>query len=201
MPEDNESILIDAAINGDQTAFAELIGRYHAAVWAIVHRTLGNTCDGEDIVQEVFLRALISLKRFNRKYPFGPWILRIASNYCIDQLRRKKRNKYHLWSDLTEEQQRRIMFKMASEPEPDPVDPQDTSRQLEIARILLDQLKPKHRIAFTLRVLEGHSYSTIAGMLAVPQSTVRVRVSRARTSLYKKYLKHLSDLNGVPEHE
>ena len=90
MLEDSESVLVEAAINGDQTAFAEILDRYHAAVWRIVHRTLGNTFDAEDVVQEIFLRILISLKRFNPKYPFGPWILRIASNYCIDQLRTEK---------------------------------------------------------------------------------------------------------------
>jgi len=198
MTEDNDAILIEAAIDGDETAFAELISRYHAAVWKTVHRTLGNAFDGEDIVQEIFLRALVSLKRFNRKYPFGPWILRIAGNYCVDQLRRKKTRKFHLWSDLTEREQRRIMERMASKPETDSIDPEDSSRQLEIAWMLLDQLKPKHRIAFTLRVIEGYSYNKIAAILGVPQSTARVRVSRARTGLHKKYLKYLSDLNGGP---
>lgn len=201
MPEDNDSILIEAAINGDETAFTKLIDRYHAAVWGTVHRTLGNAFDGEDIVQEIFLRVLVSLKRFNGKYPFGPWILRIASNYCIDQLRRKKTRKYRLWGDLTEVEQRQLMVKMASEPANEPVDPEDSSKQLEIAWMLLNQLKPKHRIAFTLRVIEGHRYNTIAEILGVPQSTVRVRVSRARDNLHKKYLKHLSDFNGGPGNE
>ena len=201
MSEDNDSILIEAAINGDETAFAELIGKYHATVWGTVHRTLGNSFEGEDIVQEIFLRVLVSLKRFNRKYPFGPWILRIASNYYIDQLRRRKTRKYHLWSDLTEGEQRRIMEEMASKPETDHMDSEDTSRKLEIARMLLDQLKPKHRIAFTLRVIEGHRYNTISKILGVPQSTVRVRVSRASTDLHKKYLNHLADLNRGPGNE
>jgi DNA-directed RNA polymerase specialized sigma24 family protein len=98
MAEDTDTILIEAAINGDETAFAELIRRYQNAVWGTVHRTLGRGFDCEDIVQEIFLRVLVSLKRFNGKYPFGPWILRIASNYCIDQLRRKRTRKYRLWS-------------------------------------------------------------------------------------------------------
>ena len=201
MAEDNDTTLIEAAINGDEAAFAELIRRYHNAVWGTVHRTLGRGFDCEDIVQEIFLRVLVSLKRFNGNYPFGPWILRIASNYCIDQLRRRKTRKYHLWSDLSEEEQRKAMVKMASGPETNPLNSEELSRQLEIAWILLDQLNPRYRIAFTLRVIEGYSYKKISEVLGVPQATVRVRVSRANAKLHKKYLKHLSDLNGGPGYE
>jgi RNA polymerase sigma-70 factor (ECF subfamily) len=201
MPEDTDSMLIQSAIKGDEQAFAELIKRYQAAVWGTVYRTLGNFSEAEDAVQEIFLRALVSLKRFNRKYPFGPWILRIAGNYCIDQLRRRKTRKHRLWSDLSETEQKRIMKTMATNPETDRIDPEDASRNLEIARILLDRLKPRRRIAFVLRVIEGHSYNKVAEILGVPETTARVRVYRARTDLEKAFNKHLADLKGESENE
>jgi RNA polymerase sigma factor (sigma-70 family) len=88
-----DAFLIEAAVRGEEEAFAELVGRYQAAVWGTVHRTLGNSPEREDAVQEIFMRGLVSLHKFDRRHPFGPWILRIASNYCIDRLRRRKTRK------------------------------------------------------------------------------------------------------------
>ncbi|MBN2317717.1 MAG: RNA polymerase sigma factor [Acidobacteria bacterium] len=201
MPEDNESSLIQAASGGDAHAFAELVRLYHTVVWSTVYRTLGNFNDAEDVVQEIFLRVLVSLKRFDPKYPFGPWILRIAGNYCIDQLRRKKTRRHHLWSDLSEGEQRRLLQTMVTKPEAHPHDPEEASSHLEIAQILLDRLKPKHKAAFILRVIEGHSYDTVAKILNVPQSTARVRVSRARNELHQAFIKYRADLNGGSGHE
>ena len=198
MNEDNDSILIERAVQGDESAFAALIGRYHPAVLRTVYRSLGNVTDVEDVVQEVYMRVLLSLKRFKRKYPFGPWILRIAHNYCIDQLRRKKAHKHQLWSELTEGEQKKILAKLACSQGDHDVETPDPSQQLKIALALLDGLKPKHRTAFILKVLEGHSYEMIASIQGVPQSTARVRVSRARSQLYEEYIRHLSVPNGGP---
>jgi len=90
----------------------ELLPNWYAdtsqPVWGTVYRILGGSSENEDAVQEVFLRAFTSLHKFDLNYPFGPWILRIATNYCIDQLRRKKSRKIQLWSELTEFDQRRL---------------------------------------------------------------------------------------------
>lgn len=116
LPAMNDSadwVLVKASLDGDRNAFAELVERYWPAVCRIVFRTLGNTADGEDAVQEVFIRALISLSKYDRQYPFAPWILKIASNYCIDQIRRRKAPKYKLWSDLSESEERKALWRPA----------------------------------------------------------------------------------------
>ena len=189
-------MLIQAAVNGDEPAFTELIRRYQSLVWGTVYRTLGNTSEAEDAVQEIFMRVLVSLKRFDRKYPFGPWILRIAGNYCIDRLRRKKTRKDRLWSELPEAEQRRIARMLATEPETAPAAPEEALQTQETAWILLDRLKPRRRMAFVLKVLEGHSYETVARILGVPQTTARVRVHRARADLHREYARYLATLNG-----
>ena len=198
MNEDNDSILVEKAVRGDELAFAALIGRYHPMVLRTVYRSLGNVSDVEDVVQEVYMRVLLSLKRFNRKYPFRPWILRITHNYCVDQLRRRKAQKHRLWSELTEGEQKKILAKLTYSQEYDVAETSDPLQQLKIALALLDGLKPKHRTAFVLKVLEGHSYESIASIQGVPQSTARVRVSRARAQLYEEYIKHLSAPSGGP---
>lgn len=196
MTDSADSILIEAAINGDKTAFAELVGRYRPAVWGTVRRTLGNSSEGEDAVQEVFLRALVSLPRFDRRYPFGPWILRIASNYCIDQLRRRKSRKYRLWSDLSEAEEERLLRTMSTKPNIENLAQEDLTKYLEVAQSLLNRLKPRRRIAFVLREIEGHSYEAVARILGVPEVTARVRVWRARADLHQRFRKYLAALEG-----
>jgi RNA polymerase sigma factor (sigma-70 family) len=90
---------------------------------------------------------------------------------------------------------------MATKPEAHPSDPEEAARNLEIAQMLLDRLKPKHKAAFILRVIEGHSYDTVAQILKVPQSTARVRVSRARTDLHRAFIKYQADLKGGSGYE
>jgi RNA polymerase sigma-70 factor (ECF subfamily) len=194
MSEPADSILIEAAIGGDRTAFAELVRRYRVAVWGTIHRTLGNTTEGEDIVQETFLRAFVSLPRYDRRYPFGPWILRIASNYCIDQLRRRKARKYRLWSDLTNAEEEKILKNLSTQPFAGDLSSENRDEYLEIAQALLSRLKPRRRMAFVLREIEGHSYEKVASILGVPEVTARVRVWRARADLHRGFLKHMSDL-------
>ncbi len=194
MSDSAESDLIKAAIDGDRAAFAELIGRYRASVWRTVYRILGNSAEGEDAVQEVFLRALASLSRYDPLHPFGPWILRIASNYCIDQLRRRKTRKYRLWSDLSDVEEAKVMRDMSTRLSSETVSSEDAGMHLEIARSLLNRLNPKRRIAFVLREIEGHSYKKVASILGIPETTARVRVWRARADLHKGFRKYISAL-------
>jgi RNA polymerase sigma-70 factor (ECF subfamily) len=186
-----DSILIQAALDGDRTAFAELIGRYRAAIFRTVRRTLGNTQECEDAVQEIFMRALIKLPKYDQRYPFAPWILKIASNYCIDQLRRMKARKYKLWSDLSEAEEGRILRKMCTHPKADDLIQAERNEFLEIAQSLLNKLKPVRRMAFVLREIEGRNYGEVAAILGVPEVTARVRVWRARNDLNNEFRKHM----------
>ena len=191
MSDSADSILIQASLDGDRTAFAELVGRYRAAIFRTVRRTLGNTTESEDAVQEVFIRAMISLPRFDQRHPFAPWILKITSNYCIDQLRRRKSRKYKLWSDLSEAEERSALKHMYSQSHTENSIHSDQGKYLEIAQSLLNQLKPRRRMAFVLREIEGREYSEVAAILGVPETTARVRVWRARNDLNREFQKYL----------
>jgi RNA polymerase sigma-70 factor (ECF subfamily) len=183
--------LVQASLEGDKNAFAELVGMYRPAVFRIVFRTLGNTADSEDAVQEVFIRAMISLSKYDRRYPFAPWILKIASNYCIDQIRRRKARKYKLWSDLSEAEERKALWNMSSQPHSQDTTQEDRHKYLELAQSLLNRLKPKPRMAFVLREIEGREYGEVAAILGIPETTARVRVWRARNDLNKEFQKHM----------
>jgi RNA polymerase sigma-70 factor, ECF subfamily len=187
-----DAVLVKSTLAGDESAFAELVRRYQAAVWGRVHRTLGNSTEGEDAVQEIFLRAFSSLSSFNPDYPFGPWVLRIATNYCIDQLRRKKTRKYKLWTELTEGEQERLLNSMSCEGNFDSIAAEAPEKYQQLAQSLLDKLKPKHRMAFVLREVEGRSYEEVARALGTSELAARVRVSRARADIQKRFRKHLA---------
>lgn len=185
-PGNDDSGLIRAARAGDREAFGLLVERHRDAVWRTVRRTLGNTADAEDAVQEVFIRALVGLDRFDPRYPFAPWILRIAANYCIDRLRRRKTDRTRLWSDLSQSEERRVLERMSTLPHPEEG---DRGRYLELARGLLERLPAKRRMAFVLREIEGRDYAEVAAALGVPETTARVRVWRARQELHREFRK------------
>jgi RNA polymerase sigma-70 factor (ECF subfamily) len=194
MKDSADSSLIENTLKGDQGAFAELVRRYQAAVWGVVHRILGNSSENEDAVQEVFLRAFTALHKFDLKYPFGPWILRIATNYCIDQLRRRKSRKVQLWSELTEYDQERLLNNISRNNDMEAGSMEGSEGYARIAQILLDGLNPKYRAAFVLREVEEKNYDEVAQALGTSEVAARVRVSRARAELEKKFRAYLSGL-------
>jgi RNA polymerase sigma-70 factor (ECF subfamily) len=191
-----DSALIEHTLKGDEWAFAELVRRYQAAVWKTVRRILGRSRENEDAVQEIFLRAFTGLKKFDLKYPFGPWILRIATNYCIDQLRRRKSHKVQLWSELSEFNQQRLLEDLTGDGNFEPSLVESEKGYARIAQALLDSLNPKYRAAFILRELEEKSYGEVAEVLGTSEVAARVRVSRARADLQMKFRAYLSGRKG-----
>lgn len=189
-----DAALIENTLKGDERSFAELVRRYQAAVWGTARRILGNSSENEDAVQEVFLRAYKALPKFDLKYPFGPWILRIATNYCIDQLRRRRGRRIQLWSELEEFEQRRLLNNFSMENNLEPTSMESSEAHKRVAQALLDGLNPKYRAAFVLREVEERDYSEVAQALGTSEVAARVRVSRARSELQSKFRAYLSGL-------
>lgn len=194
MKDSADGTLIENTLKGDELSFADLVRRYQAAVWGTVYRILGNSSENEDAVQEVFLRAYTALHKFDLKYPFGPWILRITTNYCIDQLRKRRGRKLQLWSELTEYDQRRLLNNFSRDSDLDSARMESSEGYTKIAKALLDGLNPKYRAAFVLREVEEKNYEEVANALGTTEVTARVRVSRARSELQKKFRAYCSGL-------
>ena len=85
-----EAVLISRARDGDQEAFRQLVERYQGAVYNLAYRMLGDPGDAEDAAQEIFVRIYRQLGRYDPARKFSTWTLAIATNYCIDQLRRRR---------------------------------------------------------------------------------------------------------------
>jgi len=193
MTDSTDRILIENTLHGDEHAFAELVRRYQAAIWRTVRRRLVDYSESEDAVQEVFLRAYTSLHKFDLDRPFDRWILRIATNYCIDVLRRRRTRRPWLYTEYRETP---AACAWSYRTERSSWTPSELRR---VARRLLNAVKTKNRNAFVLRELEGLEYTQVAKTLKISPLAARVRVSRARQEMHRKLRLYLhSDMAAAP---
>jgi RNA polymerase sigma-70 factor (ECF subfamily) len=180
-----DGVLIESAVRGDEVSFAELDRRYRSLIWRTVRRRLADPSESEDAVQEVLLRAYTSLHRFDRNRPFGHWVLRIATNYCIDVLRRRAHQAMAL-----KVLQDPSLQSWDREPEATACFSAELAR---IARSLLAGLPPANRDAFILRELEDFQYADIGRALRISPVAARVRVARARKAMRRRLRPHLRE--------
>ena len=181
--------LCEAARSGDEDALEKLLLAHYDRVHALCRRMLCDEADAEDATQETLLLAVRSLSRFDGRSSFGTWIYRIATNACIDELRRRRRRPLvgldHARSGDTEG----VANHGALGPRPaeDPAD--SAARRLDVDSAL-SSLPVEFRVSVVLRDLCGLSYEEIASALRVPVGTVRSRIARGRAAL--------ADLLGDP---
>lgn len=180
-----EQELVARAKSGDTDAFAQLVEANQNRIYSLALRMVGNPEDAADLAQEAFLSAWRGLERFQGEAAFSTWLYRLASNACIDFLRKEKRKRAAggvLSLDDTEEG--------ATLDLPDyDADPHRQLEQSEVRRAIADGLaglSPEHRNVLTLREISGLSYAEIADLLGLEEGTVKSRISRARLALRKK---------------
>ncbi|MFQ5595216.1 MAG: RNA polymerase sigma factor [Anaerolineae bacterium] len=163
------------ARQGDQQAFARLVEAYQGPVYNLAYRMLGNAGDAEDAAQETFLRAYSHLGSYDLKRKFSSWLLAIASNYCIDQLRRRRINWVSM-EDLPPWQPLRART-------PDPEESAMQWSDGQHIQAMLDTLPPDYRLAVVLRYWYDYSYQDIAAVTNSTVSAVKSRLHRARRML------------------
>lgn len=171
--------LVKMTLKGNKNSFDEIVLRYSTKVYSLILRMLRDPTLAEDLTQDTFLRAYRSLDKYNPVYPFNNWILKIASNLCIDNIRKSK-NVAFSDSDTELSLVQQNVF----------VDPQeailDKEASQELARALTI-LPAKYRLVILLRYLEGLKYEEIATVLEEPLGTIKTKLYRAR-GLLKDYL-------------
>jgi len=193
MADSTDRILVEDTLRGDEFAFAELVRRYQTAIWRTVRRRLSDHFASEDAVQEVFLRAYTSLHKFDTSRPFHHWLMRIATNYCIDVLRHRRIEQSWLCSQYQEMRPDSCWY------HPPQQSSWSASELRKIAGLLIDALNPKNRNAFVLRELEGLDYGEVARSLRISPLAARTRVFRARREMQNKLRHHLSaEFPAVP---
>ncbi|MFA6304404.1 MAG: sigma-70 family RNA polymerase sigma factor [Patescibacteria group bacterium] len=170
MPENKDEQLAAAYLQGDAVALETLIKHYLKPIYGFVFRFVGNRSDAEDITQEVFLRVWRSMKKFDLKRSFRPWLYAIAKNVVIDWLRRKKILSAAQLS-LTEEDEDLLDNLPDVGPLPDEVlDQQFLAQELDR---LLTELPVKYKTVLVLYYQSDFSLPEIAGILKKPLNTVK----------------------------
>lgn len=189
MSQEPDSLWVEQTLAGDQDAFGDLVMRYERDVFNLTYRMLNNRGEAEDAAQEAFLRAYANLDRYDQQRSFKTWLLSIASNHCIDRIRRRRLT----WLSLEEPLPPHPALTSDA---PNPEDATlDHERSAEIQK-LLDELSPDYRVAVVLRYWYDYSYAEIAEMLGTTESAIKSRLFRARQALAAQLeSRSLSSLN------
>jgi RNA polymerase sigma-70 factor (ECF subfamily) len=169
---EQDRIAVQAALAGDQSAFADLVTRYQSAVYNMAYRMLGDPTEAEDAAQEVFVRAWNQLRTFQIERRFSTWLLSIASHHCIDMLRRRKPS-----APLDGV----ALFVPSDAPEPDEMALRGEQR--EMVQRMLNALPEKYRTVTVLRYYNDLSYDEIAKATGLTESAVKTQLHRARRML------------------
>ena len=176
----DEKALIDAARQGDVGSFNQLVLSYQSMVYNFAYRILGDRHAAADATQDAFISAFKAIGKF-RGGSFKAWLLRIVTNACYNQLRRKQRQPSTSLDAL-----------LVLEPAPtqsltDPSEsPEEYTVRQELSKAIqigIGNMPPEQRITLVLADVQGFSYQEIAGVTGVSLGTVKSRLSRARNKL------------------
>lgn len=176
--------LVKLARKGDQIAFAELVDLYKDRLFHLGYRMLSNRHEAEDVVQETFLRVYKNWSRYDEKQKFSTWIYRIATNLCIDRLRKRKPN-YYLDAEMND-QEGMDGYTLIPGDERTPETEYLLSETQQTIHRAIEGLPAKYRSVIVLRYLQEMSLQEISDVLDMPVTTVKTRVHRGREFLRKK---------------
>src|SRR5512135_1476201 len=190
----DEAALIQSARKGDLDSFNSLVLVYQHQVYNLAYRIMATEAAAADATQEAFISAYKNLKSF-RGGSFKSWLLRIVTNACYDELRRKKRRPAISLDELTDEQDNDLEFDVPS-PEDGPEMVVQRRELAELIQIGITTLPEDQRVALVLSDVQGLSYDEIADLTNTNLGTVKSRLSRGRAKL-REYLQ--SHVELLPE--
>lgn len=180
----SESRLIEKAKSGDIDAFTELLYLYNDKIYHLAYRMLGNSHEAEDVSQETFLRVYTNLERYDDKYKFSTWVYRIATNLCIDRIRKKKAD-FSLDDNWNSEEEMDLYSKIPNYSK-SPEDEVISNEEQEILQNAISNLPPKYRAIMTLRYVNDLSVQEIGDITNLSKATVKTRLHRGREYLRKQ---------------
>ena len=176
----DETYLIQQAKDGDVYAYNTLVLHYQDSVYNVAYRVMGEPAAAADATQEAFISAYKALRRF-RGGNFKAWLMRIVTNACYDELRRRKRRPQTSLDEIVDEFESSPL--LISENSPGPEEHRQQVEMMEAIQRCLDDLPDDQRTAAVLCDVEGYDYNEIADIMSTSLGTVKSRISRARSKL------------------
>lgn len=177
---------MESARQGDQEAFERLVRAYEKRVFALTLRMCGNAEDAAEAAQEAFLAVWQGLKFFRGEASFSTWLYRLASNACVDLLRREGRHRAATGPSLNDEE----LDLAAADPAPTPQEAAERAELRQQIEAGLQQLSLEYRQVLVLREMHQLSYEEIGQTLNLDPGTVKSRISRGRKRLRKILLEN-----------
>lgn len=174
-----DQTLVAKVLGGDQQSFAMLVERHQQQVYNLTYRMLNNAGEAEDAAQEAFLRAYQHLDRYDPTRPFKTWLLSIASNHCIDRIRKRRMTLLSIDEPLPPHPE--LMSKITGPEESLLMDERNT-----LIQEMLEELPSDYRAAVILKYWYDMSYAEIAETLETTESAIKSRLFRARQTLAQK---------------
>lgn len=178
--EDQE--LVKQALDGEEKAFSHLFLKYRDAIYYMLLKMVKNKTDAEDLTFEAFGKAFTNLHVYSPDYAFSTWLYRIATNNCIDFLRRQKG--IHLSIDQSQDIDLDTTSLRLRSSVPDPEENMIIRQREKALHGFVDKLKPGYQRLIDLRYFKEYSYEEISKELALPLGTVKVQLFRARQQLF-----------------
>ena len=174
-------LLVQQATRGDQKAYAELMGRYRDAIYYMLLKMVNNASDAEDLTIEAFGKAFKNIQQYTPNYAFSTWLFKIATNNCIDFIRKRKATTVSL--DQNDDDPDKSSPDIQA-PNLDPEEEMIKDQKQKMMRDIVSKLKPRYRKLIELRYFREFSYEEIAEELELPIGTVKAQLFRARELLF-----------------
>jgi RNA polymerase sigma-70 factor (ECF subfamily) len=176
--------LVQEAINNkSERAYAELMDRYRDSIYFMLLKMANSKDDADDLTIEAFGKAFRKLHQYTPNYAFSTWLFKIASNNCIDFIRKKKKNTFSLNRSVDEDG-----GEMEMDIKADVLDPEENyirDQKIQMMQDVVKKLKPRYRTLVELRYFKELSYEEIAEQLDLPLGTVKAQLFRAREFLFQ----------------
>jgi len=169
---------------GDQKAYADLMNNYRDSLFFMMLKMTNDATDADDLTIEAFGKAFKNLSQYTPDFAFSTWLFKIATNNCIDFIRKKKKMTFSMNIGFdSNEEGTEIAHNIPSET----LDPEEKfieNQKIKLMRDIVERLKPHYRDLIKLRYFEEYSYEEISEALDLPLGTVKAQLFRAREFLF-----------------
>ncbi|MBV9034423.1 MAG: sigma-70 family RNA polymerase sigma factor [Acidobacteriaceae bacterium] len=187
-----DDFLVEECKSGNQSAFDELMRRYHAAALKVALSIVRDRQDAEDEVQNAFWKAFEHIGQFNKDAKFSTWLTRIVVNQCLMKLRRTRRTRYTYIDDvLVGEEIVSLDLKDTRQT------PEQELGRAEVADVLYEEIRrtpPLLRNVFLLRDVEQRPMPEVAEVLGISVAAAKSRLLRARAELRSRMRRHYGEI-------
>ena len=165
---------------GDTAAFAALVRRHQDRVFGFILRMLDARDEAMELTQDVFVKAWQALPGWRPEARFSTWLLQIARNAALDQLRRRRLIQFAPLDDGMD----------VADTAPGPEARYASRQRQALLENALQQIAAEHREILLLREIEDLSYGELAAVLGIAEGTVKSRLARARAALLQHFRPH-----------